>query len=139
MLSLVTTLIPAISGLLSELIPDRDKRDAIAHEIATMTEKQAHDQIMAQVEVNKQEAAHKSLFVAGWRPAIGWICGTGLGYNYVLLPFIKTAAVLSGTEPEIVAVLEPLDFGVMSTILLGMLGLGGMRSYEKRHGVAREK
>lgn len=139
MLSLVSALVPAISGLLSEVIPDKDKREAMAHDIATMTEKQAHDQIMAQVQVNKQEAAHKSIFVAGWRPGIGWICGFGLGFNYVILPMTRMGAALYGVDAETLELLVPLDFGTMSTILLGMLGLGGMRTYEKRNGVAREK
>lgn len=136
--ALLATLVPAVSSLLSEVVTDKDKRNQIAHEIATLAEKQAHEQVLAQTEVNKQEAAHKSLFVAGWRPSVGWICSAGLGINYLALPVVKTGALLYGTDPEVIALLEPLDFTTMSTVLLGMLGLGGMRSYEKRHGVARQ-
>lgn len=68
-------LVGPISALLSRLIPDKSERDKLAHEIATMAEKQAHDQVMAQIEVNRTEAAHNSLYVAGWRPFIGWACG----------------------------------------------------------------
>ena len=73
--SLVSGLAGPVAGLLDKFIEDKDQKNQLAHDIATLADKQAHEQIMAQVEVNKQEAAHKSLFVAGWRPAIGWICG----------------------------------------------------------------
>ena len=90
---------------------------------------------MAQVEVNKQEAAHKSLFVAGWRPAIGWICGLGMLSNFIIVPM--TNFVLALLESPVVVPLIELE--TMMPVLLGMLGLGGMRSYEKAKGVERTK
>ena len=90
---------------------------------------------MAQVDVNKQEAAHKSLFVAGWRPAIGWICGLGMLSNFIIVPM--TNFVLALMESPVVVPLIELE--TMMPVLLGMLGLGGMRSYEKAKGIAREK
>ena len=124
-----SALIGPITSLLEKVIPDKDKREAMAHEIATMAETQAHSQIMAQLQVNKQEAAHKSLFVAGWRPSVGWVCCSALAANYIVFPLLGAADVN----------IEALDLATMLTILLGMLGLGGMRTYEKRAGVAREK
>lgn len=132
---MIDLLVGPVSALLSRVIPDKTERDKLAHEIATMAEKQAHEQIMAQVEVNKIEAAHKSLYVAGWRPFVGWTCGVAMAFNYVGVPVIETVSVLYGTS----LTLDPLDLDVMMPVLLGMLGLGGMRSYEKRNGVAREK
>lgn len=128
-------LVGPVSALLSRVIPDKSERDRLAHEIATMAEVQAHQQIMAQVEVNKIGAAHKSLFVAGARPFILWTCGFSMAFNFVGLPIIETVSVLYGTP----IVLDPLDLEVMMPVLFGILGLGGMRTYEKRHGVAREK
>ena len=128
MISIVTALIPGLMSLLEKVIPDKDARAKLAHEIATQAEKAAHAQIMAQVEVNKQEAAHKSLFVAGWRPFTGWSCGLALANNFIIVPYLAALGL------DIV----PLDLDVMLPVLLGMLGLGGMRSYEKRNGVARE-
>ena len=125
---IVGALIGPITGLLEKVVPDLDKRKELAHEIATLAEKQAHSQIMAQIQVNKQEAAHKSLFVAGWRPSVGWVCCTALASNYIIFPLLKAAGV------DVAA----LDLATMLPILLGMLGLGGMRTYEKRTGVARE-
>lgn len=136
MINLVKLLIGPIAGLLDKVIPDKDERERMAHEIATMVESQAHQQIMAQVEVNKVEAAHKSLFVAGWRPAAGWTCVSAMFFNFVLAPLINWGTALYGYSDTVLPV---LDLEIMMPVLLGMLGLGGMRSYEKRAGVAREK
>ena len=127
-------LVGPISALLNKVVPDLDERNRLAQEIATMAERQAHQQIMAQVEVNKQEAAHKTLFVAGWRPFVGWTCGVALAFNFIGMPLL--GPVLAAYTPIVMA---PLDLSVMMPVLLGMLGLGGMRSYEKRHNVSREK
>jgi hypothetical protein len=129
MISLITALVPSLMTILEKVVPDKDERAKLAHDIATQAERQAHDQIMAQVEVNKQEAAHKSLFVAGWRPFTGWACGLALANNFIVVPYLAAFGL------EIV----PLNLEVMLPVLLGMLGLGGMRSYEKRNGVSRER
>ena len=120
-------LVDPVMGLLDKVVPDLDERKRLAHEIATMAEKQTHQQIMAQLELNKQEAAHKSLFVAGWRPFTGWTCAVAMAFNFLVVPLVG---------PFVDAPLIPLDLEVMMPVLLGMLGLGGMRSYEKRNGVA---
>ena len=77
-LGFLKELVGPVSGLVSEFIEDKDQANKLAHEIATLADKQHHAQQLAQLEVNKVEAAHKSLFVAGWRPAIGWTCGLGI-------------------------------------------------------------
>lgn len=84
--------------------------------------------LVGQMEVNKIEAAHKSLFVAGWRPFIGWVCGLGLAYNVILSPFL-----------DIWFAVPKVDTSALYPVLLGMLGIGGMRTVEKIKGVAREK
>ena len=76
-----------------------------------------------------------SLFVGGWRPAIGWICGLGMLSNFIIVPM--TNFVLALMESPVVVPLIELE--TMMPVLLGMLGLGGMRSYEKAKGIAREK
>lgn len=93
--------------------------------------------VQGQLEINKAEAQHASIFVAGWRPAIGWVCGTALAWNFVIHPMLLWVAWI---VPEIGADLNTaprLDTGELMTVLLGMLGLGGLRTYEKRVGVAR--
>lgn len=120
-----SALVQPISGLLDKVIPDKDQRDKLAHEIATMTERQTHSEVMAQIAVNKQEAAHKSLFVAGWRPAVGWTCVLALLNNYIVIPYMPEAQAMSLVE--------------LLPILGGMLGLSLNRTKEKIAGVAREK
>ena len=134
MLNLVASLIPSVTGILDKVVEDKDQKAKLAHEIATLAEKQAHDAAMAQVEVNKAEAQHRSIFVAGWRPFIGWVCGIALAYHFVLAPLIVFGVAWSGVEiPEI----PTFDMDSLMTVLLGMLGLGGMRSFEKAKGLTK--
>ena len=85
-----------------------------------------------QLKVNEIEAANGSVFTSGWRPFIGWTCGAAFAYKFVLAPFAVLALTAAGHPLN----LPVLDFTEMSTILLGMLGLGGMRTMEKIKGVA---
>jgi hypothetical protein len=131
---MIQALIGPVTGLLDKFVEDKDAKNAMAHEIATMAEKAAHEAAMAQVEVNKAEAQHRSIFVAGWRPFIGWVCGVALAYHFVLAPFIVFGVAWFGAEiPELPA----FDMDSLMTVLLGMLGLGGMRSFEKAKGLTK--
>lgn len=89
---------------------------------------------LAQIDVNKEEAKSSNLFVSGWRPFVGWLCGLSLGYAGLIQPlgaFIARVVFdYQGDFPEI-------DTSVTMPVLLGMLGLGGFRTYEKKHGVAK--
>ena len=133
MASLVDVLIGPITGLLDKIIPDKDQRERLAHDIAVLAATQAHASQIAQIDVNKEEAAHPSLFVAGWRPSVGWICSTALGWNFVLYPIMQWVAFLYGIELE---GMPELDNGELMTVLLGMLGLGTLRTYEKTNRIA---
>lgn len=86
-----------------------------------------------QTEVNKVEAAHPSIFVAGWRPAVGWICALGVGYGWLLRPLLQDFILMFGGN----VILPALQFEQMITLLLGMLGLGGFRMVESIKGTAR--
>ena len=127
-MSIVNALIGPVSGLLDKFIEDKDQKNALAHEIATMSERHAFEALKGQLEINKVEAAHKSLFVAGWRPAIGGVCMLGLLYNTII------ANVLS-----IWIEVPEVDTTLLVPVMMGMLGLGAMRSYEKVNHVSREK
>jgi hypothetical protein len=124
---IVKELVGPVTGLLSEFIEDKDQKARLAHEIATMAERHANENAKAQLEVNKVEAASKSLFVAGWRPFIGWTCGLGMFGNFITIPFANF--VLALLSYEVVIPLVPLE--TMMPVLMGMLGLGAMRSFEK--------
>ena len=130
-----TSLIAPVSGLLDKFIEDKDKKNALAHEISTMAERHAQELAKAQIEVNRTEAAHKNLFVAGWRPAVGWVCVLGMASNFLVIPMANFAlAVVNSTISVPV-----LDLSEMMPVLLGMLGLGAMRTAEKVKGVQRDK
>lgn len=126
-MSLVSTLVGPVTGLLDKFIEDKDQKNALAHEIATMSERHHQELMKSQIEVNKVEAANSNLFVSGWRPFIGWTCGLGMFGNFITIPFANF--VLALLEISIVIPLVPLE--TMMPVLMGMLGLGAMRSYEK--------
>ena len=134
-MSILTSLIAPVSGLLDKFIEDKDKKNALAHEIATMAEKHAQELAKAQIEVNKTEAAHKSLFVAGWRPAVGWVCVMGMASNFLVIPVANFALAMASST----VIVPILDLTQMMPVLMGMLGLGAMRTMEKTKGVQREK
>jgi len=86
--------------------------------------------MQGQLDINKQEAASTSLFIAGWRPAVGWVCVAALAYAYVFEPFLKF--ILAIRHPDLMAHLPVLDTGtLLGTLLIPLLGLGAMRTYEK--------
>lgn len=131
---MLEALIGPVTGLLDKFIEDKDQKARLAHEIATMAEKHAQESALAQIEVNKAEAASRNVFVAGWRPFIGWTCGVALAWHFVLAPFVLFAAGWARVElPELPA----FDMDNLMTVLLGMLGLGGLRTWEKTKGIAK--
>ena len=98
---MLAQLIGPVTGLLDKFIEDKDKKNAIAHKIATMAQEHAQELSKAQIEVNKKEAEHKSLFVAGWRPAVGWVCRSRLDhlrivFIRILIPIVVVVCPLSG-------------------------------------------
>ena len=113
-------LIAPVTGLLDKFIPDADTKQKIAHEIATMSEKHVHEIAKAQIEVNKLDAKG-NWFQSSWRPLIGWISGLSLGINYMVSPICAGFGI---TIPQ-------ADMSVMMPLMFGMLGIGGMRSYDK--------
>ena len=128
-------LIGPVTGLLDKFIEDKDKTNAIAFQISTMAEKHAQELAKAQLEVNKTEAAHRSLFVSGWRPAVGWTCCIGLASQYILIPMANFSLALADSTIEI----PVLDMATMMPVLMGMLGLGAMRTVEKTKKVQRDR
>lgn len=131
MLALMPLLGPILERL-AALIPDPEARakaaaDAEAQMVAAL---RASDS--AQGEVNRAEAAHASIFVAGWRPAIGWVCALALGYQYLVAPLASFGLAAASLD---VPPLPRLDDGLWQ-LVTGMLGLGVMRTYEKIQGAA---
>jgi hypothetical protein len=131
---MLTALIAPITGLLDKFIPDADLKNKLAFQVATMAETHAQELAKGQLEINKAEATHKSIFVAGWRPFIGWTCGIALCWHFVLAPVTMfVCAYLAVEIPE----LPTFDMGSLMTVLMGMLGLGTLRTYEKQKGLTK--
>jgi|TARA_R110002074_G_scaffold325291_4_gene495537 hypothetical protein len=128
---MIDKLIGPISDIVGKLIPDKDLQKKLTHEL----EMSLHKANLAQLKVNETEAAHKSMFVAGWRPFVGWVCGVSLLYHFLLSPLMVFIFTIAGTE----VILPAFEFSQLSSILMGMLGLGGLRTFEKMKGVNREK
>ena len=130
-MSILKSLIQPVTSILDKFIPDADTKQKIAHEIATMAEKYAHESAMAQIEVNKTEARHRNLFVAGWRPAVGWVCVLSMASNFLVIPMANFTLALADSTVNI----PLIDLSTMMPVLLGMLGLGAFRTVEKTKGV----
>ncbi len=135
------TLIPFLGNLLDRIIPDPAAAAAAKLEVLKLQmgqdqaiTKAANDLVQSQLNINNTEAASASVFVSGWRPAIGWICGLAFAANYVLIPLIVFVSASFGHD---ITGLPKLDMSDIMPVLLGMLGLGGMRTLEKVKGVAR--
>jgi hypothetical protein len=133
-MSLITSLVGPVSGLLDKFIEDKDQKAKLAHELATMADNHAQQIALAQIDVNKAEAASGSFFRGGWRPFVGWTCGIALLYHFILSPLILFAVALFGIE---IPPIPEFDMGSLLTVLMGMLGLGGLRTYEKQKGLTQ--
>ena len=133
MLPVVTALLPALSTLIDRMIPDRAAAEKAKAEMEAELIKASNEAALAQVEVNKIEAGHSSIFVAGWRPSIGWVCAAGLAWAFVVAPVASWALVVLGVRAELPAI--HTDY--LLELVLAMLGIGGLRTFEKLRGVAR--
>ena len=132
-MAVLNALIGPVTGLLDKFIEDKDQKAKLAHEVATMAENHAQEIAKGQMAINQVEAANSNLMVSGWRPFIGWTCGLGMFGNFITIPFSNF--VLALFEVDIVIPLVPLE--TMMPVLMGMLGLGAMRTYEKKSGVSK--
>ena len=117
---MIASLLPVASKLLGKFIEDKDTKNKLAHDIATMAEKHAQQLALEQIKVNQEEAKGNS-FQTSWRPLIGWICGLSLMINYMISPICAGFGII----------IPQADMSVMMPLLFGMLGISGMRSYDK--------
>tara|TARA_B110000858_G_scaffold20409_1_gene20471 strand:+ start:1162 stop:1536 length:375 start_codon:yes stop_codon:yes gene_type:complete len=124
---MLSQLITPVTGLLDKFITDKNQAAKLAHEIATMADNHAQELAKGQLAVNKSEAESGSLFIGGWRPFVGWVCGIGLMYNVLLSQILAIWFEVPTVDPSL-----------LTPVLLGMLGLGGLRSWEKKSGVAKK-
>ena len=124
---MLQALIGPVTSLLDKFIEDKDQKNKLDHEIATMADKHSHEIAKANIEVNAEEAKSRHWWIAGWRPATGWICALAMGYHFIIQPFLIFFLTLFGLKME----LPSFDMDTLMTVLLGMLGLGTLRTVEK--------
>jgi len=117
---MLSSLIEPATKLLDKFIPDADTKQKIAHELATMSENHAQEIALAQIKLNTEDAKG-NWFQSGWRPATGWICVGGFAVNFLISPL---AAGLGVDIPQ-------ADTSTMLPVLMGMLGLGSLRTVER--------
>jgi hypothetical protein len=123
------------SKVIDKIFPDKDAADKAKLEMLKLQQagefkelEQSFELAKKQIDVNAEEAKNANIFISGWRPFIGWVCGAAFAYNYVFMPFITYFMnFFYSTAPE----MPLLDMGELTTLLFGMLGLGAMRTYEK--------
>ena len=133
-MSLLTSLVGPASDLLGKFIEDKDQKAKLAHELATMADKLAHEQNLAQIQVNREEASSGSLFKGGWRPFVGWVCGVAFCYHFILQPLVIFIVAIAGVDiPD----LPEFQMNTLLTVLGGLLGIGGLRTYEKQKGLTK--
>ena len=120
---MIDKLIEPVGDILNKFVTDKDLKIKLSHEL----EKEIISLNKAQLEVNKVEAKHTNIFVAGWRPFIGWCCGLSLAYHFILEPVIQYILIVNGIQFET----PEFDFSQLSTIVMAMLGMSTLRTYEK--------
>lgn len=129
----ITAGIDLASKIIDRVWPDKTAQDEAKLEMLKLQIANEFQLQVAQIQVNTAEAASSSIFVAGWRPAIGWICSAALAYQYILRPLVSWAMVLTGHQT--IGPMPGLDSNLWE-LMLGMLGIGGLRTFEKVKGVA---
>lgn len=134
MLDLLGKLVDPVSNILDKVVEDKDQKAKLAHEIATMAERHAQELARGQIEINKEEAKSRNIFIAGWRPFVGWSCGLALFWHFLGLP---VTLFVTGWFDLQHPPLPEFDMQSLMTVLLGMLGLGGMRTFEKFKGITK--
>ena len=135
---MLAALIPMLGTLIDKFFPDPQAAAAAKVQVMEMAQRGELAQLDAdlkmatgQMEVNKVEAASGSMFVSGWRPFIGWTCGAAFAFKFIAGPSAVVLMAMAGHP----ITLPVFDFAEMNTVLLGMLGLGGLRTVEKIKGI----
>ena len=131
---MIQALIGPATELIGKFVEDKDKKNQLAHEIATMAERHAQELAKGQRAINAEEAKSRNIFIAGWRPFVGWTCGLALFVHFLAIPMADVLTAYFGYAPPSY---PAFDMDTLMTVLLGMLGLGGLRTYEKQKGITK--
>jgi len=130
--ALLPAILPAVTDIVGRFLPeDKEERAKAERKIEAELASHLAKVDLAQMSINKEEAKSGNVFIAGWRPFIGWTCGIALAWTYVGTPILQFVLAQTGNLIDLPA----LDMSQMMPVLLGMLGLGGLRTFEKFKGV----
>ena len=121
--------VKAVAGVIDELHTSEEEKQQLKLRFAEVEAKLKEKQL----DINKEEAGHRSIFVSGWRPFLGWVSGLSIGYVYLFQPLLDMILQMFGVKVDWVV----LDLGQLMPLILGMLGLGGLRSFEKAKGLTK--
>ena len=131
---MLNILLPLISTVIDRVVPDKNGAEKAKQAIEAELIANATQLNLAQAETNKIEATHRTLWVSGWRPFIGWVCGVAMAWHFVGVPLITFFAAWAGAT---IPPLPVFDMGSLMTVLMGLLGLGSMRTFEKIKGITK--
>jgi hypothetical protein len=134
MLGLASLVGPLVNSVVDR-IPNGNERARAKEELEKGLVDAANQVMLAQTKINEAEASHKSIFVAGWRPFIGWVCGVGICWSMVAQPVAQWAIIAWGDGTE----LPTIDTSYLMELVTAMLGMSGLRTFEKMRGVARRQ
>ena len=134
MLGLASLVGPLVNSVVDR-IPNGNERARAKEELEKGLVDAANQVMLAQAKINEAEASHKSIFVAGWRPFIGWVCGVGICWSMVAQPVAQWAIIAWGDGTE----LPTIDTSYLMELVTAMLGMSGLRTFEKMRGVARRQ
>jgi hypothetical protein len=130
----ILDILNVVGTVVDRVIPDPKDKLELQEKLAQIADQEAereHQEVMGQIQTNTVEAGNTNLFVSGWRPFVGWVCGVGVAYSFILEPFLEFLAKLGGYTGAFPA----LDMGNLMTLIMGMLGMGYLRTKEKLNGV----
>ena len=132
--ALLPSILPAVTDVIGRFLPeDKEARAKAERQLEQQLATHLAKIDVAQLEINKTEAAHRAIWVSGWRPFIGWSCGVALAWSYVVTPILHFGLAQAGLLVDLPA----MDMSEMMPVLMGMLGLGGLRTFEKFKGVTK--
>jgi hypothetical protein len=130
---LLQAILPLIGTVLDRVIPDKNGAEKAKQEIERTLVENANQLNLAQLAVNKAEAEHRSVFVAGWRPMIGWSCAIGIFWLFVGHPLVVYFDAMDG----VVSPIPTIDHDILLELTFAMLGMAGLRTFEKLKGITK--
>jgi len=133
MIPVLSAILPLVGEVIDRVVPDKNGNAKAKREIEQTLATAAMKGQLGQLEINKIEAGHRSIWVAGWRPCCGWICASALGFHFILAPIVQWAGSLWGFNLP----LPNFNMDALLYVLGSLLGIAGLRTFEKHKGLTK--